>query len=122
MPALRDRGRHGGLCPGPHSHHEQKPPEKPLPRRAGPGVRVRIYPGNPDGGMTPVISKFLPIYLIPAMVLLGTRYLTATSLEWEILPSVSISLTLAVVFLLAGRRCYELSFRFEDFGWEFSPA
>lgn len=68
-----------------------------------------------------MFSKALSVYLIPALLVIATRYATNTLLAWDFLSSATLSLTFGAVFYMVGNICYELSFRFEEFGWEFTP-
>src|SRR3712207_2416937 len=68
-----------------------------------------------------MFTKTLSVYVIPAAVVILTRLVTSLLLGWDFLPSAALALTFGAVFLAAGGRCYDLSFRFEGFGWEFSP-
>src|SRR5690242_2386434 len=68
-----------------------------------------------------MFTKALSVYLLPALVLLATRLGTSLLLGWGFLPSATLALTFGAVFSLVGGRCHELSFRFEEFGWQFAP-
>lgn len=68
-----------------------------------------------------MFTRFLSAYLVPGSVAVGTRIVTALLLGWGFLPSAALSLFLGAVFFVTGSACYELSFRFEEFGWKFSP-
>jgi hypothetical protein len=43
------------------------------------------------------------------------------ALGWDFFSSATLAATFGLVFFMAGGSCYELSFRFEVFGWYFSP-
>jgi hypothetical protein len=68
-----------------------------------------------------MFTRFLSVYVLPVFVIVATRLVTSMLLGWGFFPSASLSLAFGAVFFMAGQRCYELSFRFEDFGWAFSP-
>lgn len=68
-----------------------------------------------------MFTRTLSHYFLPATVVLATRLVTSLLFGWEFLPSATLALAYGAVFFTAGSACYELSFRFEEFGWEFSP-
>jgi hypothetical protein len=68
-----------------------------------------------------MFTKALSVYVIPLAVTIATRLVTSFFLGLDFLPSAALALAFGAVFCLAGSSCYALSFRFEEFGWQFSP-
>jgi hypothetical protein len=68
-----------------------------------------------------MFTKSLSVYVVPVLVAIATRLVTSMVLGWGFLSSAVLAITFGVVFFTAGSKCYELSFRFEEFGWVFSP-
>jgi Type IV secretion-system coupling protein DNA-binding domain len=68
-----------------------------------------------------MFTKTISVYLVPASLVITMRLVTSMAFGWDFLPSAALSLTFGAVFYMTGGNCYEMSFRFEEFGWQFSP-
>jgi hypothetical protein len=68
-----------------------------------------------------MFTKTLSVCFIPIVVVIATRFVTSFLLGLDFLPSAALALAFGAASCMTGCICYELSFRFEEFGWEFSP-